>query len=119
MDIEQIRQDFEEWFSEGGLSQRALERNSVGNYRLMQAASAWEVWKAAHTHYAKSAAPAEDGEQLATGGQPQADAQDAERLDFLTRKIGGAAFRKIGVEWAEHADARRAIDAAIAAAKGE
>jgi hypothetical protein len=49
--------------------------------------------------------------------QPQADARDAERLDFLTRNIGGAAFRKIGVEWAEHADARRAIDAAIAAAK--
>ena len=48
---------------------------------------------------------------------PQADALDAERLDFLTRKIDGASFRKIGVEWAEHADARRAIDAAIAAAK--
>ena len=46
-----------------------------------------------------------------------ADTRDAERLDFLTRNIGGAAFRKIGVEWAEHADARRAIDAAIAAAK--
>ena len=52
-----------------------------------------------------------------TNQQPQADALDTERLDFLTRNIGGAAFRKIGVEWAEHADARRAIDAAIAAAK--
>ena len=47
----------------------------------------------------------------------QADAIDTERLDFLTRNIGGASFRKIGVEWAEHADARRAIDAAIAASK--
>lgn len=57
MNEEQIRKDFEEWMGDGGLSPRALERNSKGDYRLMQAANAWEVWKAAHTHYAKSAAP--------------------------------------------------------------
>ena len=57
MNDEQIRKDFEEWMGEGGLSTRALERNSVGDYILMQAAHAWEVWKAANTHYAKPAAP--------------------------------------------------------------
>ena len=49
----------------------------------------------------------------------QADARDAERLDWLTFHLSGAALRAIGVEWGEHRDARRAIDAAIAAAKGE
>ena len=57
MNTEQIRKDFEEWMGDGGLSPRAIERNSKGDYILMQAASAWEVWKAAHTHYAKPAAP--------------------------------------------------------------
>lgn len=57
MDIEQIRKDFEDWMGDGGLSPRAIERNSKGDYILMQTAHAWEVWKAAHTHYAKSAAP--------------------------------------------------------------
>ena len=57
MSEEQIRKDFEEWMGDGGLSQRAIERNSKGDYILMQTAHAWEVWKAAHTHYAKSAAP--------------------------------------------------------------
>ena len=57
MNDEQIRKGFEEWMGDGGLSPRAIERNSNGGYILMQAAHAWEVWKAAHTHYAKSAAP--------------------------------------------------------------
>ena len=57
MNEEQIRKDFEEWMGDGGLRQRALVRNSEGDYRLMQTDHAWEVWKAAHTHYAKSAAP--------------------------------------------------------------
>ena len=57
MSEEQIRKDFEEWMGDGGLSQRAIGRNSMGDYILMQTAHAWEVWKAAHTHYAKSAAP--------------------------------------------------------------
>lgn len=42
---------------DGGASPRAIERNSKGDYILMQTAHAWEVWKVAHTHYAKSAAP--------------------------------------------------------------
>ena len=57
MNDEQMRKDFEEWMGDGGLSPRARERNSKGDYILMQTAHAWEVWKAAHTHYAKSAAP--------------------------------------------------------------
>lgn len=57
MNDEQIRKDFEEWMGDGGLSPRAIARNSKGDYILMQTAHAWEVWKAAHTHYAKSAAP--------------------------------------------------------------
>ena len=57
MNTEQIRKDFEEWMGDGGQSPRAIERNSKGDYILMQSASAWHVWKAAHTHYAKPAAP--------------------------------------------------------------
>ena len=57
MDIEQIRNDFEEWMSDGYKNPRAVERNSNGDYILMQADRAWEVWKAAHTHYAKPDAP--------------------------------------------------------------
>lgn len=142
MNEKQIRKDFEEWMGDGGQSPRAIERNSKGDYILMQAAHAWEVWNAAHTHYAKSAAPVvppepfgyfkcdaygwmdctetdEGARPLYEAPQPRADALDTERLDFLTRKIDGASFRKIGVEWAEHADARRAIDAAIAAARAK
>ena len=125
MSEDQIRKDFEERMVDGGLSQRALERNSNGDYILMQADRAWEVWKAAHTHYAKSAAPAEDGEQLATGGQPQADAQDAERYRWLRDQGSLADGSRHPQSWrcvamladmgGEHADT--AIDAAIAAAK--
>jgi len=51
------RKDFEEWIGDGGLSPRAIERNSKGDYIFMQAASAWHVWKAAQAHYAKPTAP--------------------------------------------------------------
>lgn len=47
MNTKQTRKDFEEWMGDGGLSPRAIERNSNGDYILMQAAHAWEVWKAA------------------------------------------------------------------------
>ncbi len=40
------------------------------------------------------------------------DAEDSARLDWLTFNLSGAALRAIGVEWSEHGDARRAIDAA-------
>ena len=38
--------------------------------------------------------------------------EDARRLDWLTFNISGKALRDIGVIWADHGDARRAIDAA-------
>lgn len=38
---------------------------------------------------------------------------DAARLDWLTFHLPGKALRDIGVVWAEHGDARRAIDAAM------
>lgn len=47
------------------------------------------------------------------------DAEDSARLDWLTFNLSGAALRAIGVEWSEHGDARRAIDAARAAKEGE
>ena len=106
MNDEQIRKDFEEWMGDGGLSPRAIERNSMGDYILMQTAHAWEVWKAAHTHYAKPAAPVvlpepfgyfkcdaygwmdctetdEGARPLYEAPQPQAAALDTERLDWL------------------------------------
>lgn len=42
----------------------------------------------------------------------EAAGQDTARLDWLTFNLSGAALRAIGVVWAEHGDARRAIDAA-------
>jgi len=57
MDMEQERKDFEDWMSDGGLSKRAVERNSNGDYILMQAAHAWEVWQAASKNRTKPAAP--------------------------------------------------------------
>ncbi len=110
MNDEQIRKDFEEWVGDGGLSPSAIERNSKGDYILMQAASTWHVWKAAYAHYAKPAAPvvlpepfgyfkaepfgwrdcAETDEgaiALYEAPQPQADARDAERWRFIKRKL--------------------------------
>lgn len=45
------------------------------------------------------------------------DAQDAARLDWLTRRIGGAELRRIGIIWPAWSPSyvREAIDAAIAA----
>lgn len=52
---------------------------------------------------------------VAAPAQAQEDARDTERLDWLTFNLSGSALRAIGVVWSEHADARRAIDAARAA----
>ena len=184
MNDEQIRKDFEEWMGDGGLSPRAIERNSKGDYILMQAAHAWEVWKAAHTHCAKSAAPVVLPEPVSAryrllgvtglgwtpcylefarsqaGGvyeleylyteqqvrellardlgaapQPQADALDTERLDWLIEqgRSNGVVYefdKSFWIAWLDGYDAhkdehqigryqtaREAIDAAIAAAK--
>ena len=141
MDIEQIRKDFEEWMGDGGLSPRAIERNSKGDYRLMQAANAWEVWKAAHTHYAKSAAPVvppepfgyfkpfvdgwmdrketdEGARPLYEAPQPQADALDAERYRWLRDEWLGNEPEAINMERAKgQRGLDAAIDAAIATAK--
>lgn len=48
----------------------------------------------------------------------EGDALDTERLDWLTFNLSGKALRDIGVLWSEYGDARRAIDAAMAAQKG-
>lgn len=47
----------------------------------------------------------------------EGDALDTERLDWLTFNLSGKALRDIGVLWSEYGDARRAIDAAMAAAR--
>ena len=156
MNTEQIRKDFEEWMGDGGTSPRAIERNSKGDYRLMPAAHAWEVWKAAHTHYAKPAAPVvppepfgyfkpfvdgwmdcketdEGARPLYEAPQPQADALDAERLEWLVGEgnavvqagsfgfwvcwIDGENSARDEYQLGEYPTAREAIDAAIAAAK--
>lgn len=57
MNTKQTRKDFEEWMGDGGLSPRAIERNSKGDYILMQTAHAWEVWRAAAEKYGKEASP--------------------------------------------------------------
>ena len=64
-----------------------------------------------------------DGYTAAPTTQPspvaQGDALDAARLDWLTFNLSGKALRDIGVVWSEHGDARRAIDAALAAQEGK
>ena len=41
-----MQDDFEDFFSDGGKSPRAIEQ-SGGRYCLMQATSAWHIWRAA------------------------------------------------------------------------
>lgn len=90
MNDEQIRKDFEEWMGDGGASPRAIERNSKGDYILMQTAHAWEVWKAAHTHYAKSAAPVVLPPHLDTARLQQA----VWRLEDILKDDDGQAWKE-------------------------
>lgn len=73
--------------------------------------AAFSIWQAATQRQQERIAELE--------AQVQALSLDAERLDWLTFHLSGKALRDIGVIWSEHADARAAIDAAIAAGKGE
>ena len=41
-----IRQRFENWYSENGKWPKAVERDSKGDYKLMQACAAWIAWRA-------------------------------------------------------------------------
>jgi len=47
MTPEQERASYEAWFSDGGESPRAIERDSGCGYKLAQAQSAWVVWQEA------------------------------------------------------------------------
>jgi hypothetical protein len=42
-----MRERFEWWHSGGGQSPKAVEKDGRGEYRLLQAATAWRVWQAA------------------------------------------------------------------------
>ena len=57
------REAFEYWFSDGGKSPRAVERNGEG-YKLMAAASAWEAWKAAYAFLGVSGRPSSTVDRL-------------------------------------------------------
>lgn len=50
---ESIRTDFEHYYGEGGRWPRAVERDAQGQYKLMQAAVAWNTWQAAAAVYTK------------------------------------------------------------------
>lgn len=50
---ESIRADFEHYYSEGGRWARAVQRSASGEYKLMQAAVAWNTWQAAAAVYTK------------------------------------------------------------------
>lgn len=52
---EQMRAEFEAWFSDDCKSPLAVERNSGGTYKLMQAQSAWIVWQAARRQHGSAA----------------------------------------------------------------
>ena len=46
-ELAEARIDFEAYFSDDGKWPSAVERSSDGNYKLMQAASAWLTWQMA------------------------------------------------------------------------
>lgn len=50
-DLNELRAEFEAWFSDDCKSPLAVERNSGGTYKLMQAQSAWIVWQAARRQH--------------------------------------------------------------------
>ena len=62
------RADFEAFMSDNGKFPQAIERDTNGNYILMQAASSWDVWQA------RAALQSQDRE-------------DAERLQYLLRRV--------------------------------
>lgn len=111
-------------------SMHDLMRAYVDADRAMRAAQAAPAaWRHSRTYSVYEAAeqvPIADGDEWAEPlylHPPEApasqDAGDSARLDWLTFNLSGAALRAIGVEWSEHGDARRAIDAARAAKEGE
>ncbi len=53
MTLDEVRERFERWYSDGGTWPAALERSGSG-YRLMQAQAAWVVWLAAFKDAAES-----------------------------------------------------------------
>lgn len=54
-DEAKVREDFEFWFSDEGANPKAIERNSIGDYRLASAMSAWRTWKVCAATYQPSA----------------------------------------------------------------
>lgn len=42
-----MREAFEKWFSDDGEHPQSVQRDSFGNYMMMQANSAWNAWQEA------------------------------------------------------------------------
>lgn len=106
--MDEQRAEFEAWAKGDGFN---INRQDNDNYLYSATRGAWEAWQAATQRQQERIAELE--------AQVQALSLDAGRLDWLTFHLSGKALRDIGVIWSEHADARAAIDAAIAAGKGE
>ena len=75
------------------------DRSPAGSQEQSDLYAAATIWR---KHLVHRAAP------------PSADAEDAERLDWLTRIVSGAELRRIGVVWPSwsESNSRAAIDAA-------
>lgn len=92
------REAFEAWASEGGKWPKAVERESIGNYKLQQTSSAWRTWQAAWQARASmhAQAPQLDSNKLKTELQRWKDDSDAvhdlwqadkDRAEALQREV--------------------------------
>lgn len=107
--MDEQRAEFEAWAKQAGWPHHATMPINKGPDYFSDMSLA--VWQAATQRQQERIAAME--------AQVLALSLDAGRLDWLTFHLSGKALRDIGVIWSEHADARAAIDAAIAAGKGE
>jgi hypothetical protein len=92
MSAEQERAAFEAWFSDGGESPRAIERDSGCGYKLAQAQSAWVAWQEAWQARAQMAQAAttritwdDQGRRLVNG---RLDAEEQEPVAWLQTSTG-------------------------------
>ena len=53
MIVDNVKEDFEQWYSDDGKSKKCIEKTSTGNYKLMQTHLAWIAWAAASLAYRK------------------------------------------------------------------
>jgi hypothetical protein len=94
MSADQMRKEFEAWFSDDGAWPKACARSADGDYIHMSASTSWTAWQAAYAAARKDHVPLSiDGNSVYIDGlgdvalatQPQGAVTDAERYKKLRR----------------------------------